>query len=289
MTSAASLVAVVTYEPTAGQLEMLGAQLGSRSLEVVVWDNSTSASARRDVQLACEASGFTLLRGSANEGTGVALNAFVRHASASGHEWFTYFDQDSRVPPAFLDLLGDLAGLPDDVAAVGATYDDASSGIGAHSGGSGPWPARYVIASGTSWRVSALKHVDGADEAMFLDLVDHELCLRLRRADLRILVDPRRRLAHAIGEDGRHIVGPFAVTRHPSWRRVMMWRNSTILVRRYGTTFPLECARHVLVRCAETLVGTVVYRKPSWMSTAARGVAQGLRGGGRRGLSSGRR
>ncbi len=84
---------------------------------------------------------------------------------------------------------------------------------------------RFLISSGCFFRSTALREVDGFDETFFLDLVDQEICLRLRRRGWRLMRAGDLVLTHTIGEGTGGRVGRIAVRRHPAWRRRLMWRN----------------------------------------------------------------
>lgn len=284
MTTCPHLVVAVTFAPTPSQLDRLAAQLGGMGVPTAIWDNSLDPPVRESVRLQCETAGIRLLGDGENAGTGVALNAFTRLAAELGADWLTYFDQDSLVTNEFRHRLAVLPSLPSEVGAVGSPYDDAASGRLAVQHIES-WPeAQFLIASGTSWRVSALHAVDGADEAMFLDLVDHELCLRLRQFGYRLVLDSKRQMKHAIGEAGHAFGARLSITRHPRWRRVMMWRNSIRLVRRYWRLDPRACSRHLAARCAETAAGAIHYRDPSLITSALQGTLAGFHHSKRQGL-----
>ena len=268
------LVGAIVYEPDSAEVvAAVCGQLRALAADPVVIDNSTSPGATELVRAQCRRSGVELIGDGTNRGTACGINRLLEIAAERGRDWLTYFDQDSRLLGDYAARLPSLATIDPDVAGVGSVFDEA---------GAPPEPepcreARYLIASGTSWRVAAVVGAGGCDEEMFLDVVDIELCLRLRAHGWRLLVDPARAMVHHIGADRLRIAGPVTASRHPAWRRRLMWRNSIVLARRYAGRFPGEVMRHLLVRVVETIGGAVRYRRPRLLWWALLGAGDGLR------------
>lgn len=281
---ASRLDCAILFEPRSGEPERVIAGVCDLGGHPVVLDNSETPEARGRVAAAAAAAGVEVLGNGINLGTGAGLNMLIRRAQALELPWLHYLDQDSVPTPGYLDALSELAEVPADVALVGARY--AEPGELAHAGTGALIPVRFVIASGTAMRTAAMVEVDGCDERMFLDVVDHEICLRVRAAGYRIVVDPRRVLSHPIGADAAE-VGRVLVTRHPTWRRRMMWRNSAFLVAGYAPHFPRDCAVHLLARLVETVSGAVRFRRVDFLTSAVAGLLSALvRPARRRGLSA---
>lgn len=273
------LVVTTTYEPDPSQARRLFATLAASGEPVLVVDNSTSESGRELVRLSCEATGLSLVGEGRNRGTAGALNVGLRAARAQQAGWLLYFDQDSRVDPDHWRRARESA------AAAGART--MAMGCRVVHVGENPAPAptpaalepaTWLISSGTLFRVPQLVELGGFDEALGLDLVDHEICLRIRRADGAVVLDTGRHILHEIGRGGRAIGWRgIRVTYHPRWRRRLMWRNSILLCRRYARSQPRLCGRHLVGRLGETLAGAIVFRDPAWLLAAVRGLGDGLR------------
>lgn len=283
MTDQPLLAASITFEPTELQVRQTVRNLLACSARSAVLDNSESLEVRQLVKRSCRQANVTYLTTGTNCGTAAGLNKLVDHAMALDLPWLLYFDQDSSFGVDFTDAArsaAEYARMNPSVAAIGSSICAVGSD-GADSSDSPDdlrfHPATYVIASGTLIRVAAIKAVGGFDEDLFLDTVDHECCLRLKVLGWHVLRDGARRLEHDVGTDSRAVPGGQLprVTRHPMWRRQLMWRNSIIICRRYFRWFPLAMLKHLALRTADTLLCAVIYRDIGYV----RGALQGIRAG----------
>jgi rhamnosyltransferase len=176
----------------------------------------------------------TVLRSGANLGLAAALNLGLRELPEDA-EAVLLLDQDSVLPR---DVVTALAGY----------LDDPTIGIAAPT----PWDAEHdssydslaalradvadrtdVITSGMLVRRSALDRVGGFREDFFVDFVDIDFCLRLRRCGLRIVQDQRLKLPHSLGDRRAHRLGPLRVqvVHYPAWRLYWIARGASTLLR----------------------------------------------------------
>lgn len=269
------LVGAVLFEPdSAKAVSEVCLQLLALTDDPVVVDNSTSPQATLLVRDVCRRHGVELVGDGTNRGTAGGINWLIQIAAERGRSWLTYFDQDSRVNGDYAARLQALATVDDEVGAVGSAFYEHAD---LRQAGGPLRETRYLIASGSSWRVAAVVGAGWCDDGMFLDVVDTELCMRLRASGWRIVLDPGRVIEHYIGSDQVRIAGPVSASRHPAWRRRLMWRNSVVLSRRYARTFPMEVVRHLVVRVIETIGGSIRYRQPRLLWWALLGVWDGAR------------
>lgn len=263
--------ATVTFNPGADTVSAILDQLKRLNGTPVVADNSTDREAQELVLRECASRGIRLLPQRGNEGTGKALNRLLEFAKTTGATGLHYLDQDSQILSGYLETLMNYDGSPPSDDFVGAAYSARSS-----NDDPGLQPSKFVIASGTWFNIRSLDRIGGFDETFFLDLVDHEVCLRMRALGGTISIDWRREMSHPIGVDGVRVIG-ILVTRHPRWRRALMWTNTIILCKRYLGTFPWEMLRHLAVRILETLISSAYLKDPSYISAAVSGLRAGLR------------
>ncbi|HEY2481922.1 MAG TPA: glycosyltransferase [Caulobacteraceae bacterium] len=235
------LAAVVTHHPGPELAENLQA-LRRQGAEVLVIDNGSPDFAA--IERAANASGCQTLRNADNLGVAAALNQAARAAQAGAYAWLAMFDQDSWAPDgALAELLALYAAHParQRVAILAMSHRDRAMGRGYARGsdvleqGSDWRSLRATITSGSLVRVAVFDRVGLFDERLFIDGVDHDFCLRCRRAGL-LVVEGRPVLEHALGAVTTHrLLGrTIACTNHAPSRRYYITRNSLEISARHG-------------------------------------------------------
>jgi rhamnosyltransferase len=286
--------AIVTYFPASDLtdgLKVLAAQVS----EIVIVDNGSSAGLLDAIQTAADAVEAKVIRLGANLGMGCALNVALDFARSRQCEWLATFDQDSRATddmlPKMLRVAHD-SQHPDRVALIAPAYVDRRSGINLdnpvhqHKG-----PDSRVLytamTSGNLVSVAAATAVGGFDGDLFIDYVDHEFCLRLRKHGYQILEAQSAQLVHSLGDLTLHrLMGRrVLVTNHSVLRRYYISRNRLIVWRRYWkseSTWVLHDMRAFMIE----LVKILLFEQDRWpkirmvwrgLIDAARGVRGPLR------------
>jgi rhamnosyltransferase len=278
---------VVTYFPKAGCAENLAA-LAPQVGKLVIVDNGSSAQSLEPIEAAARELDATVVHLCANLGIAAALNAGLKFAAERGYRWLATFDQDSRATPGMLaEMAGVLASYPhaDRVAVLSPCHVDRGLGFtvrerSSEATGSGWRVVTSVMTSGNLVSLEAAAAVGGFDDSLFIDYVDHDFCLRLRRHGYQILEATRATLLHSLGamERRRFLFVRVHVTNHPVVRRYYMSRNRLIVWRRYWRAEPrwvLRDVRHFLFEAAYVLL----YEKQTGAKIAAivRGLHDGLR------------
>lgn len=268
---------LVFFNPDRLVADRAAAQLAAlRGTSAVVIDNSTDPDCQRLVDVAAERWSLTVVRlPGGNVGTAGGLNELIRRAAALDLAWMHYLDQDSILGPEYAARLEEAQTLSE-VAVVGATYSHTGQPSHLASDARRFRTARYVISSGSLFSVGACLEVGLFSDALFLDLVDTEMCFRLRRAGHTVIVDGERYMEHTIGESPR-LVGRMGVTSHPLWRRRLMWKNSVLLTRLYGRQYPGDILRHWAIRLAETGMTIIRTRRLEILFDSFAGARDGLR------------
>jgi rhamnosyltransferase len=247
------LAAVVTFCPEGGfarNLEALRRQVAN----VLLIDNSPAN--RSGLEFTARASGCQFRRNPGNLGVAKALNQAAEAALDGGFEWLAMFDQDSLVPEgAIADLLAVYEAHParERIAVMAMSHRDRATGLpylrGSDVLDEGPeWRSvRATITSGSLVRREVLEKVGPFDEALFIDGVDHDFCLRCRRAGYLVIEGRRPVLEHSMGSVSLHrLLGrTIACTNHSPTRRYYMTRNSLELSARHVTSDPLWALRNV--------------------------------------------
>ena len=245
---------IVSYRPDIAQLEGLCQCILADGAKVIVVDNTeTPSPISGKLPVRCK-----LIALGKNTGIAHAQNVGVARALEAGAAVLVFFDQDSRIEPGFLRPL--VAPLTLGVPCISSPlYVDDDSNVALPSvrlgrfglpiavyqrGAMDPYPVDIVISSGTAATREVFAVAGTFDEALFIDSVDTEWCLRCRRKQIPIDVVPSAVMRHRIG--GRPIrLGRWTVLQHSPVRCYYQIRNCFHLMRRKHV--PLAFAlRHML-------------------------------------------
>src|SRR5581483_11401797 len=219
--------------------------------EIIVVDNASSDGTRE--LLATKYPEVTLLKLPDNRGVGGAFSAGLEYTNQKKHDWTWLLDDDS-VPPleGLQQLLSGLNQLADDrkdIAILAPLIVHEQTQLttpgylwrhGLHRPPTEPSESEIsfvdvVISSGTLIRTKVIEQVGLPRADFFMDFVDHELCLRLRRHGYRIAVVASCRLDHSLGDPRK--LNLFGIekswTDHLPWREYYMTRNEVFTIWTY--------------------------------------------------------
>jgi rhamnosyltransferase len=263
---------------------LLASQVG----EILIVDNGSSEEALNAIRTAARAVGATVLEFRDNMGIATALNAGLNFARDRGYPWLATLDQDSRVTDSMIAGMSQaLASYPDPdrVAVITPVHVDNRAGVrikdgGCEDAGCGWRVLASTMTSGNLVNVQAASVAGAFDESLFIDYVDHEFCLRLRRRGYRVLEASAARLIHSLGkmESRRFGAKRVLITNHSALRRYYISRNRVIVWGRFWTSegrWVLRDMRRFLIESAFI----VLYEKQAmtklWMTI--RGVIDAIR------------
>jgi rhamnosyltransferase len=233
MNSQDVLAVVVSYnglQETARTVDALRSQVG----HIHIVDNGSDEQSLAVLESLEREAGITVERLGDNRGVGYALNRGVRRARESGCAWLLTMDQDSVVDSSLVEAYGEAIGqnpgwmcLAPRITTNSRKKDSVGGVIG------------YTITSGSLVRVSLFDEIGLYDEGFFVDYIDFDFSLRLRRAGHAIHRVPTALMQHQLGEpvdlpDG---IRKF-YARHSPVRRYYMSRNFMYMVERYLFGFP---------------------------------------------------
>jgi len=245
---------VVTYFPRPENAENLAA-LASQVERILVIDNGSSEQTLEPIESAARRVDATVVRLGANLGIAHALNKGLELALEQGFRWLATFDQDSRATPGMIEAMARaLEAYPESerIALVTPIHLDRRSGVAVsdrwrEQSGADWQVIRTTMTSGNLVNIEAARAVGGFEDTLFIDYVDHEFCLRLRRHGYRILEATRAVLSHALGEMELRQVGAkrVGITHHSALRRYYITRNRMLLWRQYWRYEPAWVLRDV--------------------------------------------
>lgn len=168
-----------------------------------------------------------------NHGMAAGLNFGASKALEFECQWLLTMDQDSRFEPNALETILQFSRKQKQAGIVSPRHDL-----------EGKSPARnpheyeevaYVMTSGNLLNLQAYSKAGPFLEKLFIDYVDCEYCLRLKRLGYRVTVVNRARLLHSLGKiEPRRFLGlTFHPTNHSPERRYYMTRNRLYVMTKY--------------------------------------------------------
>lgn len=246
---------VVLYHPTSDVLANIRSWFGQ--VESIYAVDNSEGDTPAAVSAIAELDKVTLVSNRGNEGIARALNIGAQRALAEGFDFLLTMDQDSSAAPDMVArMLACLAGRG--VAQVGIVSPF-------HVTKSGHLPGRDVcqdvmtpMTSGCLLNLAVYRAVGPFRDDFFIDFVDNEYCLRLRKHGFGVYRANRARLEHSVGDT--HKYGPFIATNHSPLRRYYKTRNRFLVFREYRKDFPGHCLFD-LVRLAKEIASIILFER----------------------------
>jgi rhamnosyltransferase len=244
---------VVTYHPDESVTENLRAAVAECAYVIVV-DN---ASGPDDVAAFAAVAGVSVIALPGNVGLAAALNVGVGRAAEQGYEWVLTLDQDSRPEPGMTAALWATHLTLPRAAVIGPRIHEENSDVRRYRWvrRSKRWPLCFqragtdgedlpevtmVVTSGSMIEIELWRKLGGFDEALFIDYIDTDYCLRVIRAGRSVAVAGGGVLHHRLGaRERRMLMGrEFRPTHHAAFRHYYIARNRVMIWRRHALAVP---------------------------------------------------
>jgi len=223
-------VAIVTYNPDSRLSESLTVIKNIFSNIVIIDNNSLS-----DVLISDK--DIHLVKNSVNLGIAQALNIAAEYAISQGARWLLMLDQDSIPSPDILSIYSSVySSYPDKekIAQIGVSFAPGKN-IKRHW-----YNVSTLITSGTILSLEVYKIVGRFRSDFFIDSVDFEYSLRIRKKGFVNLLSPEVAIDHRLGSVKRINCFLFNIksTNHSPQRRYYMARNNILISLEYFYFFP---------------------------------------------------
>lgn len=234
---------VVSYHPD-GQLVANVSSLLPQIDELLVVDNGSGPGSNAVLEALAALPNVRLVRHSNNLGIAAALNVGARYALEKSYPWLATFDQDSFAPQGFIASLResyDKCPYRERVAIVAPRFREKDSEPEfirsyvrrrEHSDYS---RIDVTMTSGNLVRTDVFRTAGWFDEPLFIDYVDHEFCMRVRKLGWYVIEASNAILDHSCGAATARRIGGKTIrsTNHSALRRYYISRNRTVLFKRY--------------------------------------------------------
>lgn len=229
-----------------------------------------------------------------NLGIAAALNRGVAELLREGFDAALLFDQDSEPTPELLTglpaVLSDLRRRGERVAIVAPAYDDERLGGVAPfvrfrpfslervpATGSELIDVDFLITSGSCLNLACWSSVGPMEEALFIDFVDLEWCIRAKRAGYRLVGTPWLTMRHELGGEPALVLGR-AYPMHSPLRHYYLFRNAITLIRRSYVPWSWKSTEIVKLPVRLVIYGLMPEERLKHLAMAVRGLWDGFRG-----------
>jgi rhamnosyltransferase len=238
---------MVTYNPDS-TLEQNILALLPEVEKLIVVDNGSDLASRSYLQGIASTCELEVIWNGENLGLAAALNAGIERALAEDrYTWVATFDHDSRALPGFRKtMLAAYQSCPfrDEVALISPHYmlfPKESFERPEQPELTPQWREKTAtLQSGILIRSDVFRSVGMFDASFFIDYVDFEFCLRLRKHGFRIIEASNAKLVHRVGNPTTHTIfyKTYLVFNHAPFRRYYITRNRLRIYRRYLFAYP---------------------------------------------------
>lgn len=227
----ATAAVVVSYNPDKDFGKRL-AVIKPQVDRIIIVDNGSNTSIH-EILNGFISGDIDIIENKLNMGIAVALNQGVKKAMQLGFAWVLTLDQDTEIDP---DMVSHLVSILSDYPDKGALGIIGSNARSKHSErlfiDCGRQSKEFIelktiITSGSLMSLSAYEKAGPFREDFFIEGVDLEYCLRLRRHGFKILMSCKPLMTHAAGkmEEHRFLGRVVLVANHEPWRYYCMLRN----------------------------------------------------------------
>lgn len=184
-----------------------------------------------------------LIRNAENKGVASALNQLIDHADQQGFQWILTLDDDSISSSGMVAELLTATTRYDRIAIVSSRTidrDTADSTDNEDKRLPGIEDIDMCITAGSLTNIKAVLDAGGFDERLFIDHVDHDMCLRLKRRGYKIIRVNTAVLFQEFGEETvrrRFLWKVYTQRGYAPTRVYYQTRNSIYMLRKYGKEF----------------------------------------------------
>lgn len=169
-----------------------------------------------------------VLSTSKNLGIAKALNITLRKALLDGYRWLLTMDQDSKFEKKELQKFQkDFDSFPKKNLAIYSPLHNIKFLENKHK------EELIVMTSGNIVHIESLLKIGAFNESLFIDEVDHDMCLRVNKNSYKVVKNYNCYLTHTLGSDCSK-----NIKKYSSKRLYYMFRNYLYIRKKYSQDFP---------------------------------------------------
>ncbi|MDB5016988.1 MAG: hypothetical protein JWQ84_1820 [Mucilaginibacter sp.] len=188
---------IILYNPTDSAIKNIESYLDFLNVLYVI-DNTECVDEKLVKEIKLLDSKIVYVHQGENKGVASAINTGAALALSSNYQWLLTMDQDSNfLGSDFFDSWH--TNINDTVGLIAASYTDKYD----------RWQKDYselyneihfAVTSGNIINLKLWEAIGGFEEKLFIDEVDHDYCLKLRKYGFKILISKKKLMKHMVGE-----------------------------------------------------------------------------------------
>ncbi len=228
------ITGIVLFNPEMNRLKENVDAIYKKTQQIVFIDNG-SDNIKQTEELLSSYEGIKIIRNDTNLGIARALNQICEYAMDNGADYVLTLDQDSVCPDSIIDeykkYISDKSGI------ICPVIKDRNHNLNQVSGVEDVTEIEKCITSASLLNLQAWESVNGFDESMFIDGVDFDICMRIRKKGYSIFRVNSVVLIHEIGRITvrRFLLWKVMVKNHSAFRKYYIARNTVYLARKQGS------------------------------------------------------
>ncbi|MGN0165946.1 MAG: glycosyltransferase family 2 protein [Lachnospiraceae bacterium] len=274
------LAGIILYNPDIERLKANVQSVYGQVQKVLCVDNDSTNIDMVQLQLGTNHSGhIDYILSESNRGVAWALNQMFVYAEKNGYDAVLTLDQDSVCQPELVKRYLHAAEKIGDFGILTCKIEDRNFGHDRLDDKQKRYceKVNMCITSGALCSVKAYKATSGFDEIMFIDSVDFDYCIKIRKTGYGIYRLNYTGLLHEVGHGKkvRVLWRDFFVFNHNPMRHYYMSRNDIYLARVHGKYNPMW---RVMIREFRDFVFVLLYEenKADKIKARLKGIRDGF-------------
>ena len=241
------IAGIVTFNPNIIRLKKNIESISSQVMQVCIVDNCS-----KNIMDICELKkiyNVHVIKNLQNNGIAYALNQIMEYAKNNKYEWCVTLDQDSVSPMNLISEAKNIFEYKNIGQIVPTILEDRTNEfcyLGTKLDNERFQKVSKSITSASINNVYAWEKCGRFDDDLFIDYVDYDYCMKLRKANFEIYRMNYVVLNHQIGDSFNVNLFGFKVRvgNHSAFRKYYMGRNIVIYINRYKND--INCVKEYL-------------------------------------------
>ena len=273
---------IITFNPDESIFKLIET-IENKVNSIIVVDNNSSNIVINNLVIYSRSKGISLILNKQNEGIAKALNQGVKKAQELNYEWVITFDQDTMPYNNIVEIISEVYNSyprKEEIGSIGVNFSAPNHKSYYKFSGGNIYSIRdYLITSGNLLSIKAFLEVGGFREDFFIDNVDLEYSLRLRKHRKVNLISRKWGMFHKTGDPvTKKVFGiPVGSSNHSASRRYYMARNHVLLSKKYLFRFPyfiMKLNYYFIISLIQLMI--VEDNKKAKMIASLKGMKDGL-------------